>query len=62
MDQELIAQIMTVRQSGKTNMLDIRNVQLVALALDCYDLAEYLSDRRNVKEYCKFILYGKGGR
>lgn len=50
-------QILKVRDTGLTNMFDVRTVSEIAEMMGLYDLVEYLSDHRG--EYAKFILTGK---
>ena len=50
-------QIMAIRDSGATNMLDINAVQYHAFHMDFYDLVTYLEE--NKKEYWNFIMTGK---
>lgn len=51
-------EIIRIRDSGKTNMLDIRGVILAALELDCSNLVSFLEDNDNHKLYADFIIYG----
>lgn len=50
-------QIFTIRNSGETNMFDIRRVQQIANRRGYYDLVIYLEEHR--KEYVNFILTGR---
>jgi len=50
-------QILKVRDTGLTNMFDVRTVSEIAEMMGLYDLVEYLTDHRG--EYAKFILTGK---
>ena len=50
-------QILTIRNSGETNMFDIRRVQQIANRRDYYELVIYLEEHR--KEYVNFILTGR---
>ena len=50
-------QILTIRNSGETNMFDIRRVQQIANRRGYYDLVIYLEEHR--KEYVNFILTGR---
>ena len=52
-------QIMTIRDSGETNMLDTRTVQYLAYHRDFYELVCFIEDHR--KEYVHFILTGEEG-
>lgn len=49
-------QILTIRQSGETNMFDINTVQHLANRERFYELVIFLEDHRN--EYADFILTG----
>ena len=50
-------QILAVRDSGETNMLDIRIVQLIANRMGFYELVAYLEEHK--QEYVNFIFTGK---
>lgn len=50
-------QILRVRDTGLTNMMDIWQVQKIANDLKCYDLVIYIEEHRS--EYVKFILTGE---
>mgnify|MGYP001095843306 FL=1 len=50
-------QILAVRDSGETNMLDIRWVQLIANRIGFYELVAYLEEHK--QEYVNFIFTGK---
>lgn len=52
-------QILKVRDTGRTNMLDINVVQVVANDLDLFELVVWLYDRNNHSEYIHFILTGE---
>lgn len=53
-------QIMAIRDSGKTNMLDTRTVQVIANREGFYELVIYLEEHR--QEYVDFILTGDAGK
>lgn len=57
MSSTVRAQIMAVRDSGETNMLDTRAVQRIANREGFYELVVYLEEHR--REYASFILTGK---
>ena len=59
LDQKIIDQIMVVRETGRTNMFDIRVVAQVAYELGFDDLVEFLETRPNRETYCHFILTGE---
>lgn len=50
-------QIMAIRDSGETNMLDVRNVQWIANRENYFDLVIYIEE--HPKEYFRFIMTGK---
>ena len=58
MEQEIKEQILAIRDTGLTNMLDIGMVQRLAYERDFYELVLYLEDHRS--EYAHFILTGEG--
>lgn len=49
-------QIIAVRDSGKTNMLDSRTVQYIASEMNFYELVIFIEEHRD--RYSKFILTG----
>jgi hypothetical protein len=50
-------QILAVRDSGETNMLDTRMVQVIADRMGFYELVVYLEEHK--REYVNFIFTGK---
>jgi len=50
-------QIMSVRDSGETNMFDVNAVMVIADREEFYELVAYLID--NKREYSRFIMTGK---
>lgn len=50
-------QIMSIRDSGKTNMLDSNTVQCIAYHKGYYELVVYIEEHR--KDYFHFIMTGK---
>ena len=48
--------IMKVRDTGRTNMFDLRAVQVIAADMECYETVVFIEDHR--KEYSSFILTG----
>ena len=50
-------QILAIRDSGKTNMLDVPKVQRIANQLGYYELVLFLID--HAKEYVNFVMTGK---
>lgn len=57
MNEKIREQILTIRNSGLTNMFDVARVQSIANELSFYELVVYLIDHR--AEYSRFILTGK---
>lgn len=51
-------QILAVRDTGRTNMFAVNEVQRIADELEFFELVSFLTDEKNKKAYCKFILYG----
>lgn len=50
-------QILAVRDTGLTNMLDFHAVQRIAFEEGYYELVDYIAENR--KEYATFIFTGK---
>ena len=50
-------QILYIRDTGLTNMFDVRAVLQIAEAFDFDELSEWLPHHK--KEYSSFILYGE---
>lgn len=50
-------QILVIRDTGLTNMFDVRNVKDIAEQLEFNELIEYLENHKG--DYVSFILYGK---
>lgn len=59
MTSKIRDQILTVRDDGRTNMLDTNGVMYYANELNLFDLVVYLDDRDNRKEYWNFIMTGQ---
>ena len=57
MTETIKQQIMAVRDSAETNMLDTRMVQYIANREGFYELVIYIEDHR--KEYAHFIFTGE---
>ena len=51
-------QIMAVRDSGRTNMLDTNMVQIIANEMNFFELVFFIEEHR--KEYVHFIFTGEG--
>ena len=59
MNKTVREQILVIRDSGETNMLDTRTVQVIANRMGFYELVIYLEEYK--KEYANFILTGSTG-
>lgn len=57
MTEEVKEQILSIRDSGLTNMLDIRTVQRIAYTREFYELVLFLEE--NPKGYVHFIMTGE---
>lgn len=56
MTEEVKTQILAIRDTGRTNMFDLKEVANLAMEYGYEELYVYLLDHR--KEYCQFILTG----
>ena len=56
MTETIREQIFAIRDTGLTNMFDVRTVQRLAFDQDFYELVCYLEEHR--KEYVRFIMFG----
>nr|DAU11410.1 MAG TPA: protein of unknown function (DUF5049) [Caudoviricetes sp.] len=56
MTETIREQILAIRDTGLTNMFDVRTVQRLAFDRDFYELVCYLEEHR--KEYVRFIMFG----
>ena len=57
MTDKVFDSIMKVRDSGKSNMLDLKTVQYVAYHMGLYELVTYIEEHPD--EYAHFIMTGK---
>ena len=57
MTEKIKEQILAIRDSGETNMFDVKTVQYLAYHRDFYELVTYLEEHR--KEYVRFIMTGE---
>ena len=57
MSEMVKKQILAIRDTGLTNMFDVRAVQRIANDIEFYELVVYLEEHR--REYAHFILTGK---
>lgn len=56
MTKKIKEQILAIRDSGETNMLDIRAVQWIANRENYFELVIYIEE--NSREYWNFIMTG----
>ncbi len=56
MSTKVKEQIIYIRDTGLTNMFDLKRVREIAMELDMQELVEFLDEHQ--KEYGRFILYG----
>lgn len=57
MNDKIKEQILTIRETGLTNMFDVIAVQRIAYEMNFCELVDFLETDR--KAYVDFILYGK---
>ena len=57
MTEKIKEQILAIRDSGETNMLDANTVQWIANREGYYELVVYIEDHK--KEYFNFIMTGE---
>ena len=57
MSETVKKQILAIRDTGLTNMFDVRTVQRIANDRKFYELVVYLEEHR--REYAHFILTGE---
>ncbi len=57
MTEKIKEQILAIRKTGISNMVDIRTVQAIANRMGFHELVIYLEEHR--KEYVHFILTGE---
>ncbi len=57
MNERIKEQILTIRDSGLTNMFDTNMVQRLAYERDFHELVLFIEE--NKKAYVEFIMYGK---
>ena len=57
MSETVKKQILAIRDTGLTNMFDVRAVQRIANDREFYELVAYLEEHR--REYAHFILTGE---
>ena len=59
MNETIKEQILAVRATGETNMLDTRMVQVIANRMGFYELVIYIEEHK--RGYGNFILTGDAG-
>lgn len=57
MKEKIKDDILAIRDTGLTNMLDVKEVQRIANEMDFYELVIFTHEHK--EEYFDFILYGK---
>ena len=57
MTEKIREQILSVRETGRTNMFDVPMVQNIANEMGFYELVIFLAENR--REYAHFILTGE---
>jgi len=57
MNNSIKEQILIIRDTGLTNMFDVRMVQKLAFDRNFYELVNYLEENKG--EYVHFILHGE---
>lgn len=58
MKDKVREQILTIRDTGLTNMFDVNMVQRLAYEMDFHELVIFIKE--NKSEYVSFIMYGDG--
>lgn len=57
MTEEIKKEILAIRDTGRTNMLDVPMVQRIAYELEYFDLVMFIEEHR--KDYIHFIFTGE---
>jgi hypothetical protein len=57
MTEEIRKEILAIRDTGRTNMLDVPTVQRIAYELEYFDLVMFIEEHR--KDYIHFIFTGE---
>lgn len=57
MTEEIKQEILAIRDTGRTNMLDVPMVQRIAYELEYFDLVMFIEEHR--KDYIHFIFTGE---
>jgi len=58
MTEKIKQQILTVRDTGLTNMFDLNAVQRIAYDMDLFELVNFIEEEKPA--YLRFILTGEG--
>lgn len=57
MNEKIREQLLTVRETGLTNMFDLNAVQRIAYDMDFFELVDFIEE--NKAAYVRFILTGE---
>ena len=57
MTEKIREQLLTVRETGLTNMFDLNAVQRIAYDMDFFELVDFIEE--NKAAYVRFILTGE---
>ncbi len=57
MTDEMVKQILIIRDTGRTNMFDVNAVERIAMEYEFYELMTWIE--MNKKAYCHFIMTGE---
>ena len=57
MTDKVYDQLIDIRNSGETNMIDYLAVQQIAFDREYFELVMYIEDHK--KEYAHFVIYGR---
>ena len=57
MTDRVYSQLIDIRNSGETNMIDYLAVQQIAFDREYFELVMYIEDHK--KEYVHFVIYGR---
>ena len=57
MNEKIKEQLLTVRETGLTNMFDLNAVQRIAYDIDFFELVNFIEENKSA--YVRFILTGE---
>ncbi len=57
MTETIKEEILAIRDTGATNMLDVQTVQRMAYEMEYFDLVMFIEDHRH--DYINFIITGR---